>query len=211
MYEKLFEDIRKKAKLHGIKIKINKNSSTIYIDDEKTRVAGYFDSEEKVLAVAAKMDTKDWVSTFIHESCHMDQWIENTFMWDKLSHGYALFFDWLTNKKIVKREVLEECVQDIIRLEKDCEIRSVAKIKKYGIDIDVKRYIKIANSYLYAYLYFLEVKKWIPKIYSFEEVWQTAPSRFPKEHKKIPIKLYRQFKKAEFYAEILYPNKPGNT
>jgi len=194
--KQLIADVEKRAIRYGVKIKLEK-ADLVYAPGEDYGCAGYFDSERKVLAVATKGKILDWLAVFIHESCHMDQWIENKFMWEKLTHGYTIFFEWLYEKKIVKREILEEAVSDIIRLEKDCEERTVKKIQKYGIEINIDDYKRKANSYLFAYLYFLEKKKWIPKIYANEEVWRKAPMRFKKEYKKIPQRLYNAFKNSE--------------
>lgn len=192
---KFISDTERKALKYGIKIILEK-TDLVHAKGETDGCAGYFCSENKILAVATKAKMSDWLGVFVHESCHMDQWIENKFMWDKLSHGYNIFFGWLMDGSIVKREILEECVQDIIRLEKDCEIRSVKKIQKYNLKIDVDNYKRKANAYLYAYLYFLETKKWIPKIYASPYVWSLCSSRFPKEHLKIPLKLHRAFRHA---------------
>lgn len=191
---RFINETKKKAAENGIKIVIQ-NSDLVYAPGESEGSAGYFDSERKVLAVAKKGKTADWMGIFVHESCHMDQWIENNFMWEKLSLGYDLFFRWLDGEE-VSEEILSECVQDIIRLEKDCEQRSIKKIKQYELDIDLVVYRKKANSYLYGYLFFLEIREWIPKVYLNSNIWKSAPSRFPKQYTKIPRKLYRALKQA---------------
>lgn len=191
--QKFLEDIKTKAKQHGVKVIIKNTPFVKY--GEESLCAGYFCSESKTLVVGKQKDDADTIGLLAHESSHMDQWIEDKYLWEKLAVGYSLFFSWLEEGKIIKREHLEEAVQDIIRLEKDCEQRAIAKMLKYDIKIDYERYKRRANAYLYAYLFFLEKKKWIPKIYDDKEVWSTAPQKFPKEHKKIPQKLYRKFLK----------------
>lgn len=188
---KFISDIEKKAEKHGVKI-ILEDAELVYAKGEKEGCAGYFDSENKILAASTKGKKSQFLGLLAHESSHLDQWIENRYMWDKLSHGYALFFEWLGGK-IVKREYLEEAVQDIIRLEKDCELRAIKKIQHYQLPINLIEYKKKVNSYLYAYLFFLEKRKWIPKLYSSKKVWSKAPHRIPKEYKKIPRNLYRVF------------------
>jgi hypothetical protein len=191
---KLLSDIKAKAKKHGVKIILRK-SDMVYSPGESIGCAGYFDSDEKVLAVATKCIDSEWLGILAHEASHMEQWIENRFMWEKLNHGYQLFFDWLEGKTIVKREYLEEAVSDIIRLEKDCELRAIEKISQYNLPICIDTYSRKANAYLFAYLYFLEIRKWIPKIYSAERVWSKAPARFRNHYTQIPVKLHQEFKR----------------
>lgn len=191
--KKLIEDIKRKATRFGIRV-ILKNQPLVFAPGENEGCSGFFDPENKILAVATKKKKEDWLGVLIHESCHLDQWVHDRYLWDKLSIGYNIFFKWLLDGKEVEMKVLERCVQDIIELEKDCEIRSIKKIQKYGINIDVERYRRLANAYLYSYIYMLGSRKWIPRIYDM--VWTTAPKNFPKKHIKIPIKLYRAFKKA---------------
>ena len=105
------------------------------------------------------------------------------------------FFQWLLEKKIVKREVLLESVQDVIALELDCEKRAIAKIKKYNLPINLEEYCRKANAYLFSHLYLLEVRKWIPRIYSNKNTWMSSPKTLKKEYKNIPRKLYAAFKK----------------
>lgn len=191
---KLLADSRKIARQNDIKIRISK-AKYIHDADSDSKCIGYFDSEGGELASSNYNDFDVFIRNFVHESCHMDQFLKDKFLWEKCSPGYDIFFQWLEDKKIVKREVLEEAVQDIIRLEKDCEIRSIAKINKYKLPIDVTDYIKRANAYLYGYLFFLEQKKWLPAIYNNPDVVTVSPGRFPKEYKKIPRKLYVLFKR----------------
>lgn len=195
MIDKFIEDIKKKAKKHGVEV-IIRNNPLVKLEGEEVYCAGFFCSETKQLVVGKQPKEADTIGLLAHESCHMDQWIEDNFLWEKLAIGYDLFFSWVEGHKIIKREHLEEAIQDIIRLEKDCEQRAIKKMLKYNIKIDYDKYRRRANAYLYAYLFFLEKKAWIPKIYDKQEVWAEAPARFPKEYKKIPIKLYRKFQKS---------------
>lgn len=188
----MLSDIKAKAKKHGIKV-VMKKAALVYPEGESIGCAGYFDSENKILAVATGCNKTDWLGILAHEASHMDQWIESEYLWKKLMHSYDLFFLWLDYKMIVKAEYLQEAVADIIRLEKDCEIRAIEKIKKYNLPICLETYSRKANAYLFAYLFFLERKKWVPKIYSGEAVWSKAPMRFKDTYDKIPDRLYREF------------------
>jgi hypothetical protein len=194
--EKLLKDVRTKAKKYDVSI-VLKRASLVYSEGEDLGCAGYFDSDKRILSVAAKCSEADWLGVLAHEASHMEQWIENEYMWNKLNCGYELFFRWLEGRTIVKLEILEEAVSDIIRLERDCELRAIKKIKEYNLPICVNTYSRKANAYLFAYLYFLEKRKWIPKIYSHESVYSKAPIRFRETYSSIPQRLYNQFKKTQ--------------
>jgi hypothetical protein len=187
-------DLYKKAEKHKIKIQLS-HSKLVFAKGETAGCGGYFDSEHKILAVATDYPKSKWLSILIHESSHLDQWIEDKFHWEKWTHGHTLFFQWLLEKKIVKREVLLESVQDVIALELDCEKRAIAKIKKYNLPINLEEYCRKANAYLFSHLYLLEVRKWIPRIYSNKNTWMSSPKTLKKEYKNIPRKLYAAFKK----------------
>lgn len=193
-FQKLLSDTRKIARNNDIKIRISK-ADYIVDNDSTSKSIGYFDGEGRELACSNYNEDESFIKNFVHESCHMDQFLNDKFLWAKCEPGYNIFFEWLEDKKIFKREVLEESVQDIIRLEKDCEMRSVAKIKKYNLPIDIDHYIRSANAYLYGYLFFLEQKKWIPAIYAELDVTECASSRFAKSYDKIPKRLHAAFKR----------------
>ena len=189
--ERFIEHTAKRCKQHGVKVRMPNSNTVKYCDDKEC--AGYFSSEDKMLVVASGVSTSEFYGLLAHESSHLDQWIENRYLWDKCSYGYSLFFEWLDGK-IVKREQLEEAVQDIIRLELDCEIRTLKKIDKYKLPVNRTTYIQKVNTYLYGYLFFLEIRKWIPKIYSKKSLYGKAATRLKKEYSKIPNRLYAAFK-----------------
>jgi len=183
-------DVRKTAKANGIKIKLLKKDSVSSRYD-KLPCHGYFSDEDMELCVAIKGTELSWVHVLVHESCHMDQFVENKYLWTKCNPGFNLFSKWLLGKSIVKREVLEEAVQDIIRLELDCERRAVEKIKKYDLNIDIETYIQCSNLCLYGYLFFLEKKKWCNDILDIDSVTDLAPKRFRTNYDKIPVKFHK--------------------
>ena len=192
MVNKFIQDIKAKAEKHGVEVRMV-DAKLVYAEGETVGCAGYFCSERKVLAIAMQHKRHEWLGLLAHESSHMDQWVERPYIWKKLGLGYDLFFEWLDGG-IKKREDLEEAVQDIIRLEKDCEERAIRKMLNYNLPVNVERYKRRANAYMYAYLYFLETRKWVPRIYSRPEVWSKSPVRFPRGYKKIPRGLHTAFK-----------------
>lgn len=189
--DKFIKDVRKTARDNGIKIKLI-NTVTVYADGEEHGCQGYFD--EETLCVSTDRQKTSFLGLLAHESSHMDQFIEDQFLWIKCSPAYDIFFGWLDNiHSIVKREVLEETVQDIIRLELDCEKRSIEKIIKYNLPIDIPKYIQGVNCYMYSYLFALETKKWTPTVYHSMEAIRFCAKTIKKEYVKIPRRVRQIF------------------
>ena len=192
----LIDDTKKVAKRHGVKLRVVKGD---FVQFGETKSNGFFDPETKLLAVAFNANFKD---TFIHESCHMDQWIEDS----QISAEYdsivtTLLFDVLSGE--AQYEGNEAAFAEQVRisrdLELDCERRSVAKIKQYNIsDIDTSVYTKKANSYIFFYTYLLTTRKWYEigkEPYSLEEVWRESPDHFDNDYSVIPENLKQAFDK----------------
>lgn len=192
--EKFISDIRKKARLHGVKIKFV-DKPLIYAKNDPLGCTGYFDENEMILCVSNIKNEDSFIPILAHESSHMDQFIHDKYLWDKSNPGYTIFFEWLEGKTIVKQEVLIEAVQDIIRLELDCERRALKKIAKYKLDVDLEHYIRGTNAYLFGYLFALETKHWTPQIYYDDEIVAACSTRLRKVYDRIPQKLYRVFRR----------------
>lgn len=187
------KDVRRIARANDITIRLPK-TDVVYYEDDPNPCSGFFHSDDRLLVVGTGTTQSRWLSIMVHESCHMDQFIEDQFLWEKCSPAYNIFFDWLVDDmSVVKREVLEEAVQDIIRLELDCERRSIRKIKQYDLQLDIPYYIKGVNIYMYSYLYMLDIKKWMPKIYDNRDARRVASSRLSTSYTKIPRRLLRVF------------------
>ena len=187
---KFIQDTRKTARENGIKVRFEKKKELFDKGDVFT-FAGYFWEHKQVLAIATNHPKETWLPILIHESCHMDQYLKDKYMWEKCNPGFQIFDSWAGCNAIIKREVLEEAVQDIIRLELDCERRTIAKIKKYNLDIiDLKKYIKTANINLYSYLFTLETKRMINN-HDNPELLAAAPSILKKSYTKVPRRLFR--------------------
>ena len=190
--EKLIIDVRKKAKEHDIQVKFV-DKEIVFAAGDPNGCTGYFDENERVLCVSNLKNERVFLSLLVHESSHMDQYIHDQYLWSKCSPGYNIFFEWLEGSTIVKQEVLQEAVQDIIRIELDAERRAIKKINYYNLDIDISYYIQSTNAYLYGYLFSLETRHWTPQIYFNKKVISACSTRLKKSYDKIPQRLYRVF------------------
>jgi hypothetical protein len=126
---------------------------------------------------------KEWLDVLVHESCHMDQYLEGYKYW-KCGDSSLLIIDaWLTGKKKTHKELVK-ATKNVIMLELDCERRTVQKMKKYKIPFNASLYTQKANSYLFGYWATLRDRKWYPFPYEKKEIYSKMPKTFlePKEY-----------------------------
>lgn len=188
-------DLRLKCKETGIKLNLVNSKKVILDKKNKMYSAGYFDNENRVLAVATKRP--DYLQTIVHESCHLDQWVEGCKAWTGEINGWMVE-EWLTGKEFDKRKI-KRAINKTISLELDCERRSIKKIIKYNLPIGETVYIQKANAYLLFYNYMFYVRRWIDPNncpYVKPEVYSKMPTRFMCDDwykKPMPAKYWNLF------------------
>lgn len=155
--------------------------------------AGTFD--EKMLYACTKRE--DWLGILVHESCHMDQFLEKSKLWfthnDIMPDGEHANV-WEPEHRKRHPVIYKRAFTNITKLEIDCDNRAIYKIKQYKLDktgdIDLKGYIQQANCYHASYYYFHKWScfydpKYVPyrqgdlyklfpddRICSFKEAWK---------------------------------------
>lgn len=148
-------------------------------------VSGLYDSHNLELTVAINKPYIDWLPILVHESCHMDQHLENCKVWQECTikdHDACNILDmWLSGVVDLNATQLEDTINRVLNMELDCERRSVEKIKKYKLPIDTTEYTQKANAYVYFYRAMMKTRKWTTKErspYSAEHVWSQMPKKF---------------------------------
>lgn len=127
--------------------------------------SGYFnddtDGDVPELAVAMGGGIQKWLPVLVHESCHLDQWLEKSPLWTRhpLGDPAGLIDDWINGEEF-EPEVVDTIFKENIALELDCEQRSVKKILENHLPIDIDTYIQKANAYLMFYLYCKKHRTW---------------------------------------------------
>lgn len=172
---KLIGDISCKCLINNISFKLE-NKHLVDMDD--LPCSGYFDEENLVVATK-KSNNMEWVTTLLHESCHMDQFLTGSSFYISDSVGLEIVEDWINNKNINDYKLLKG-FYNTIQLEIDCEKRTLRKIKKYKLPVKEKRYIQEANAYLFAYVYTLVTKKWYKAPYEKIDIVKYMPTKFLK-------------------------------
>lgn len=172
-----------KAKSHGITVDLV-NSYVI----PKMKCSGYFD--EETLAVAIKRNPNNWFQVFIHETCHMDQFLEKSSVWNrKIKKKYCpleLYEMYIDGVIETTDEIAFEIQKYCVEVEWDCEKRSVKKIRKNDLGINIEKYTQEANLYLYLYPFCFLKRKW----HSYTKIRRNNPDiidSMPRQFLKKPV------------------------
>ena len=172
---RFIEDLETKCKEYGVKLVLYDMK---FIENDGDKFGGWFDADNKELhcAFPDKIQTK-YVELLVHESCHMDQWIENTKYWTIERRNNSLTEVW----KILKGEKVNKLkyhLRNVQMMEAECEKMSIQKIKDYDLGINIERYAMKANSYLLFYSVLVETKKWTDyPPYKFKDIWRGLPDK----------------------------------
>jgi hypothetical protein len=138
-----------------------------------------------VLAVACGKPFEQWIEILVHEYAHMQQWLYDD-RWKKWTDACLDMWMWLDKEKIMNNSQLKKVIDDMIELERDCEIRALDIIKKYNLPINKSRYKRKANLYLYSYRMMPTLKRFPTGIYDNENLVKMCPPRMLKKYDKVP-------------------------
>ena len=145
--------------------------------DNRGYVSGYFDDYSKKLHVAR--NSPIWLSVLVHEYCHFLQWENDVSVWKKFEKNYKHWETWVDKRKNLSEKQLNKEFLAVRNLELDCEKRAVKIIKKYKLPINVKDYIKNANSYIYFYSYVKKFRTWCKLApYKVQQILDVMPTKF---------------------------------
>lgn len=206
----ILADVSSTCVQHGISFHLHNSKNVVY-DGDGTECSGFFNGAEddKTLEVAFGKPTKDWLPVLLHESCHMDQYIENAKAWQDITmpdgtESTDVLFQWAAgtdaDKRIIESMVdLDDLISRALHVELDCEKRTLDKIISYDLTdfINPVEYVKKANSYIYFYLYIKEYGTFYDpnnKPYENSFVWSVAPEHFGGDYTKIPDLLLSAFR-----------------
>ena len=138
-----------------------------------------------ILSCAVGKPLMEWLPTFVHETCHKDQCVEQIDCWtDGMIDNMDPmdFIDlWIRNHIELSRQQKDHYFEAAIRIELDCERRALDKILKYNLPIDPTEYIKKANAYVLFYQVMRRTRKWYTigkEPYAIPEVWEQMPDCF---------------------------------
>lgn len=167
--QKLVAKVATDCQMHGIGFHLVPNK---FVDTDGIKCSGYFDDAD--LKVAASKP--DWVDVLVHESCHMDQFLEKHPLWEKADAGITTIEKWCSGKHYSEERLIQS-FKDTIELEWDCEKRSVRKLKKFKLNVNISRYCQQVNSYLFSYWATMRDRKWYPFPYNNPKIVRRMPDK----------------------------------
>lgn len=184
-YRPFVSSVKRQCKKYGIELVLSPSNNVVLTDDFSQNCSGYFCETDKVLVVACGRPFKEWFEILIHEFCHMEQWKSDE-RWSNWNDNTGKTWDWLAGNVMLNKTQLSNMLDLMVELEKDCEMRAVEKIKKWGLPVNKTRYIKKANLYLYSY-YMLPILKRFPTgIYNDKVLIDMSPKVFKKSYRDVP-------------------------
>lgn len=200
--DKILSDIREKAKQHNVRLILN-NTKSVKYPGSGFLASGYFiDYGHPTLAVAMNNPTSEWIMVLLHESSHMDQWIEKSPFWTKSfikgRESVDYLDEWINGKELTKKQ-LKNVIKRSREVEWDCEMRTIEKAKKYGLPNNLENEIKKANSYIWLYTLLEDTRKWTKSgksPYKVKQVWSKMPKTFNIDYNTMPEdvkKLYLKY------------------
>lgn len=190
--EMVFVDhVKAVCKKHKFKLQL-RNVSYVKVSSN-IKCGGFFDHMNKLLVVATKKHS--WLELLVHEYAHMTQWIEDCEAWKNASHVTDEVDRWLEGEDF-DTKFIHEIVDKVRDLELDNEKRSVELIKKFKLQVDLDRYVRKANGYVYFYTWIKESRRWSKpgnSPYSNETVISTMPNEFQQSYETIPNHIREVF------------------
>lgn len=182
--------IRKQCKTNGIKCDL-RNTKYVKLSGN-IKCSGYFDETDRVLVVS--MNRPDWIEILAHEYCHLTQFVDDCKVWRDGCRGIEKVDAWLAGKKVLNVKKWLGYSRD---LELDNEKRTVGLIKRWGLNVDISKYIKKANAYIQFYNYLYYSRKWSEpgnSPYTNQNIISVMPDTFRMRYSNMGknlIKLYK--------------------
>jgi hypothetical protein len=180
-----------------IPITLTKDRMVTYKD---LHCAGYFDDDPLGFAVACGGSYRNWFPTFVHETCHMQQWLDQSPIWTRRVDGKPpsdLFDVWVTGQQELLPDTLSAVIDALVDVELDCERRSVERISSFELPVTLNSYIRKSNAYIWSYRYMEISRNWDhSSFYQHPQVWRRMPSHFNNDYAQLPASIKAIFDQA---------------
>lgn len=182
-----FEDRREYAESLGVEVVYDNKHHKTFPGNQ--RVVGYFCESEMVCYGAAKHP--EFAPTMVHEYCHMDQWLSGIPEWSDYQaiHDEYDLEGWLAKKVVLDNHEICAAIKVTQALELDCEKRAVKQILKYDLPINLDKYVRQANAYMY-HIATVPIMGSHPKTVNSPlrtpECWRLMPNYFIDDYEDIP-------------------------
>ncbi len=184
-YKPFISSVKRQCKAYGIELVLSPSKQVVLTDDFLQECSGYFCDVDKAIVVACGKPFKDWFEILVHEFSHMEQWKSDE-RWSKWNDSTGKTWDWLAGDIMLNNKQLLAILDDMVEMERDCEMRAVEKIKKWDLPIPITPYIQKSNTYLYSYHMLPQIKRFPTGIYSDMVLAKMAPKKFRKSYRNVP-------------------------
>ena len=184
-YKPFIASVKRQCKTYGIELVLSPSKDVVLTDDFSQDCSGYFCDRDKALVVACGKPFKDWFEILVHEFCHLEQWKSDP-RWGKWTDACGKTWDWMAGDNMMNNTQLRNVLDDMVELEKDCEMRAVEKIRKWELPVPIGRYVQKANVYLYSYYMLPEIKRFPTGVHTDSILIDMSPKTFKKSYRKVP-------------------------
>lgn len=190
------EDLKSYTKENNIKLILSPEKG-VQFSEGGVICNGYFDGEDPTLACALGKDVSQWLIILLHESCHMDQWIEKVPEWTE-NAGMDNIEKWLNGDDDIDMNNIDNEIKTSMVVEIDCEKRTVEKIKRYELEsiINIDEYIQKSNAYILFYLWMRKNRTWYKigkEPYNIPEVVRSMPKTFDIDYTILDPKIEKAY------------------
>jgi hypothetical protein len=188
-FKKFVAHVKRKCKANKIELVLSPSRNVVITDTFSTDCSGYFDDVDRTLVVACGKPFSDWIEILVHEYSHMEQWLTDD-RWEYWGECCQKLWEWIDGDLMMNNAQLGKVLDGMIELERDCEIRSLNNIKKFGLKINKSSYARKANLYLYSYRIMPKLKKFPSGIYENKSIVNMCPSKIKKDYTQVPKEIY---------------------
>ena len=196
------EHLKKITQENNIKLLLSPDTG---ISMDGIMVNGYFDDIKRILACSLGKDISQWLPILVHESCHMDQYLEQIPEWlenagvDNIGSMYYID-KWLNGDDNVDMKLVDREIETSMAVELDNEKRSVEKTKEWGFDkvINLDEYVQNANSYVLFYLWMRKNRRWYTigkEPYNNKIIISKMSNSFDYDYTKLPEDIEKLYDK----------------
>jgi hypothetical protein len=165
---------------HKVTVRFESSKRELFFEEDESDLPaiGQFETGEKrQLVVASNGAYETWLEATVHEYAHFLQWKERMPLWWKDN----CWHEWLAGKKKLSRKASWSHLMGSLRLELDCEKRSLELIRKHSLPINEEQYAQAANTIFYGDVLCTEFAK--PYIFN------RRPTRYPSIVSTVPTTL----------------------
>jgi len=194
--DKFVSDLEKKCAENNVELFLP-NTPGVQYPGLDTQTNGYFDSRKPLLACATGKELDKWLLILIHESSHMDQFLEKVSVFDE-SIGLDETFQWIGGLETPDFDKIDREITSGIAVEVDCEKRTVEKIKEYGLEfvVGIDEYIQKSNAYALFYLWMRKNRSWYKigfEPYNVKSIYSKMPKTFDVDYSTLTEDMTEAF------------------